>query len=105
MKYRLAIIGLGAAAQNIHLPACRRLREVDVIGGCDVVAPMRRFPFPVYDSPEKMLAELRPDIVTIASPPQSHFELTRIALRAGCHVFCEKPFVNSLAEADEIVAL
>jgi predicted dehydrogenase len=105
MKFRLAIIGLGAAAQGIHLPACRQLPEVEVVGGCDVVAPERRFPFPVYDSLDKMLAELRPDILTIASPPQSHFELTRLALRAGCHVFCEKPFVSTLAEADEIIAL
>jgi D-apiose dehydrogenase len=76
-----------------------------VVGGCDRAAPGRRFPFPIFDSPDQMLTELRPDIVTIATPPDSHFELTRVALRAGCHVFCEKPFVSNLAEADEIIAL
>jgi predicted dehydrogenase len=52
-----------------------------------------------------MLDATRPEIVTIATPPHTHFELARRALLADCHVFCEKPFVEDLQQADELIDL
>jgi predicted dehydrogenase len=52
-----------------------------------------------------MLERTKPDILTVATPPDTHFELTRLGLLAGCHVICEKPFVNTLKEADAIIDL
>ncbi len=37
--------------------------------------------------------------VTIASPPHTHAELTLLAIAHGCHVICEKPMANNIAEA------
>lgn len=57
----------------------------------------------IYDSPEEMLDKAKPDVVSICTPPFLHYRQCLDAIERGCHVFCEKPFVESLAHADEII--
>lgn len=45
------------------------------------------------------------DVVTVATPNFTHFEITKALLEAGIHVICEKPLFFSVAECDEIAAL
>jgi predicted dehydrogenase len=47
----------------------------------------------------------RVDLVTVATPNSTHFEITREFLKAGFHVLCEKPMTVTVAEAEEIVRL
>jgi predicted dehydrogenase len=47
----------------------------------------------------------RIDLVTIATPNATHFEITRAFLQAGFHVLCEKPMTMTVPEAEEIVTL
>lgn len=47
----------------------------------------------------------RVDLVTIATPNSTHFEITRAFLQAGFHVLCEKPMTVTVAEGEEIVRL
>lgn len=47
----------------------------------------------------------RIDLVTIATPNATHFEITRAFLAAGFHVLCEKPMTMTVAEGEEIVRL
>jgi predicted dehydrogenase len=105
MKKTIALAGIGAAARQIHLPALAKLPNMEVVGGYDPAVRDEHFPFPRFSTLEEMLEQVRPDILCVASPPASHFELTRLGLQAGCHVFCEKPFMTSLEEAAETVAL
>lgn len=63
-----------------------------------------------YDTYDQLLAEeaTREDgieVVTVATPNGTHFEITRAALNAGMHVICEKPLFFTSAEAQEIKAL
>lgn len=44
-------------------------------------------------------------VIVSATPEDSHFPMTRAALQAGKHVFLEKPIAQTLAEADELIAL
>ena len=44
-----------------------------------------------YLTLDELLARERPDVVAICSPSESHLEALEPALRAGCHVLCEKP--------------
>jgi predicted dehydrogenase len=105
MTYRIAIAGLGQSLRHIHLPAYQRIPALEVVGGYDPVTRQDAFPFPLFTSVPEMLERTKPHVFTVATPPDSHFELTRLGLQAGCHVFCEKPFMNSLAEADATIAL
>jgi len=44
-------------------------------------------------------------IIVSATPEDLHFPMTKAALQAGKHVFLEKPIAQTLAEADELIAL
>jgi D-apiose dehydrogenase len=108
---RLAIVGLGAVTRNIHLPAYRKLgKKVSLVAGCDPQSQARanfskQHPnVSVFEDFEEMLTTNNPDIVAICTPPLLHHSQCLTALRHGCHVFCEKPMVETLVEADEIIA-
>lgn len=44
-------------------------------------------------------------VVSVATPNFTHYEITRALLNAGIHVICEKPLFFTVAECDEIAAL
>jgi predicted dehydrogenase len=54
---------------------------------------------------EEMLGDPTLEAVVIATPVPTHYELARLALGAGKHVFVEKPPAMTGAEIDELVAL
>lgn len=106
---RVAVIGLGQVTQNIHFPAYKNLAgKIEIVGGCDIDGTARqtakeKFGLPeVFDNPQKMIEQTAPDIVSICTPPALHIEQSLMALESGCHVFCEKPVAESLAEADKL---
>lgn len=45
------------------------------------------------------------EVVSVATPNGTHYEITRAALQAGLHVICEKPLFFTSQEAYEIKAL
>lgn len=47
----------------------------------------------------------RIDLVTVATPNATHFEITRAFLEAGFHVLCEKPMTVTVEEGEELVRL
>ena len=53
----------------------------------------------------EMLRAATPDVVHITTPPQSHFSLANECLESGCHVYLEKPFTVTAAEAEALVQL
>lgn len=46
----------------------------------------------------------RLDLVTVATPNSTHFEITKAFLEAGFHVLCEKPMTMTVEEAEQVVA-
>ncbi len=47
----------------------------------------------------------RVDLVTVATPNATHFEITRAFLEAGFNVLCEKPMTMTVDEGEEIVRI
>ena len=45
------------------------------------------------------------DLVTVATPNATHYEITKAFLEAGFHVLCEKPMTMTVEEAEDIVAV
>ena len=69
------------------------------------VAPER-----AYGTWQEMLAgerdrDDRPDLVTVATPNRSHFEIAKAFLEAGCHVLCEKPLTTTVEDGEALVAV
>ena len=59
-----------------------------------------------YAEFEDMLAQEKPDLVSIASGwTNQHFAMAKAALLSGAHIFVETPFTRTLAEADELLAI
>ena len=105
---RFGIAGLGWAAKGYHVPALRMLPGCELVGGFDLDAGRRAelehdTGAPAFSSMESLLETARPDVVVVATPPDSHAQLCIQALEAGAHVLCEKPFVSTVAEADRVL--
>jgi predicted dehydrogenase len=67
-------------------------------------------PSRAYGDWKEMLAgekgrEDRVDLVTVATPNATHFEITKNFLEAGFNVLCEKPMTVSVEEGEEIVRI
>lgn len=59
-----------------------------------------------YADYHELLAREQPHLVSVAPRwSDQHYALVRAALRAGAHVYCEKPFTRVLAEADDLLDL
>ncbi len=107
---RIALIGCGKIADN-HVWAIRRIPGVTVVAAVDREILMarqlaERFEIPhTFDSAEEMLAQIKPDVVHITTPPQSHFSLGRVCLEAGSHVYLEKPFAITAGETEALLRL
>lgn len=109
-KTRVAIVGCGMIADQ-HADQLRYLPGCELVAACDTDELMgrqlaERFRIPkVFADVAAMLHIGGVDAVHITTPAQSHFPLARLCLEAGCHVYVEKPFTESAAEADELFEL
>src|SRR5436190_3045745 len=106
---RFALVGLGWAAHAFHLPALKSVPGAEVVGGADTSAEQRaaferNSGAPTFADLDELLERTSPDVVVIGTPPDSHLGLCLRSLAAGAHVLCEKPFVGSAAEADQVLA-
>jgi predicted dehydrogenase len=107
---RAAIIGCGFIADQ-HAAQLRALPGVEIVAACDTEELMAaqladRFRIPrVFIDAGEMLRALGPDVVHITTTAQSHFPLGRMCLEAGSHVYMEKPFTETAAEAETLLRL
>lgn len=106
---RFGIVGLGWAARGFHLPGLDAVPGAVVVGGADPSAEQRAdwtslTKTPAFESLDELLGQAQPDVVIVATPPDSHAELCIRAIEGGAHVICEKPFVSTVAEADRVLA-
>ena len=107
---RVGLVGLGAAADSIWVPALKKLRGVELVAGADpdasAVGRMARLApgVAVHQDLGQLLEDHRSvDWIIVATPPETHAELCIQALDAGRHVLCEKPFAPTLAEVAQIL--
>jgi predicted dehydrogenase len=105
---KVAIIGCGKIADS-HAGQIRRIPGSRIVGVCDAEELMakqlsQRFSAERYfSSVSDLLAETKPDVVHITTPPHSHFDLAMQCMNAGCHVYVEKPFTVTFDEARALV--
>ncbi|WP_047195391.1 Gfo/Idh/MocA family protein [Caldimonas brevitalea] len=108
--FRVGIVGCGKIADG-HVEQLRAIGRAEVVAVCDREPLMAeqlavRLGVPGrYDDLQQMLQNERLDVLHIATPPDSHLALAKMAFAAGCHVFMEKPFALTEAQARVIVDL
>ena len=105
---QVALIGYGGAGRIFHAPliagvpglqlACIVTRQTDAV--------QRDWPaVPCVASASAALADPAIDLVVIATPNASHFELAQAALQAGKHVVVDKPCTVTLTETETLLDL
>jgi predicted dehydrogenase len=109
-KLGLGVLGLGEGrsiiSAGLSSPAWR------VVSLCDVNESLGRERLAEFKLPAKaytadydaMLADPAIDVVGIYTPDHLHAEHVIRALKAGKHVVCTKPFIDSLASAKKVLA-
>jgi predicted dehydrogenase len=108
-RIKAAILGTGGIAEVAHLPALRaQAHRVDVVAAVDIdperlAAFTSKHEIPAgYTSLDAMLAEQRPDLVHVCTPPAAHADAVVRILEEGSWALVEKPPTLSLAEFDRI---
>jgi predicted dehydrogenase len=105
----VGIVGCGKVADQ-HAAQIQKLSIAKFVATCDSEPLMARQMAERFNVPRRftdlreMVAATKLDVVHITTPPQSHFELGKICLEAGCNVYIEKPFTLNTAEAEELIA-
>lgn len=97
MTLQLGIVGFGKIARDEHVPAIAATPGLDLVAVATLEGAADGLP--TYRSLDAMLAA-HPGIgaVAMCQPPAARFAAARDALRAGRHVFLEKPPGATLAE-------
>ncbi|GMU92540.1 MAG: dehydrogenase [Candidatus Hydrogenedentota bacterium] len=109
-KFRAGVIGAGAIAQACHMPGYARNKYTQFVAFADPATARHKeiaekFPGARgFTSFEQMFAKEKLDVVSVCTPNKYHAACTIAALKAGCHVLCEKPIAASLQEADKMIA-
>ncbi|WP_433220578.1 Gfo/Idh/MocA family protein [Dactylosporangium sp. CS-047395] len=106
MGRRAIVCGTGFGLR-VHVPALRAAGfEVAALVGRDADRTARRaarLGIPAgFDSLVAALNATAADVVTIATPPDTHAELAALAIAAGRHVICEKPLALTVAQAEAL---
>ena len=108
----VGIIGLGEVAQLMHLPVLHRLRDRFEVTALFDASPSvarkvaERWQVPgLVPSVEALVADPAVDVVFVLSPDQHHCEHATAALRAGKHVFVEKPVCLTRTDAVRLDAM
>jgi len=109
-KIKLGIIGTGLAAKNLHLPALKRLSDkFEITAVCNHTEPKaKEFSqllggVPYFLSYEELLRQDNVDAVDIALPIELNYEAALASLKAGKHVFLEKPVAADMEQAEAML--
>ncbi|MDB6100260.1 MAG: oxidoreductase [Gammaproteobacteria bacterium] len=107
---KVAIVGCGKIADG-HVEQIRATGMAVPVAVCDREPLMARqlalrWSVPHWYSDVSLMLEAEePNVVHIATPPDSHVSLAKACLQAGCHIFMEKPFALDARQTREILAL
>lgn len=105
MKKSLGIIGCGSVVQNMYVYSIPGWQHIDKIYVYDIDPRQTEKVALALNATVSGLENLihKSDIIIIAAPPHTHYNLLKQCLIKNKTVICEKPFLFHIAEAQEIV--
>jgi predicted dehydrogenase len=102
-----AVIGTGAISKE-HLSFLAQCDRAHLVGVCDLSPTAANYAAQkfkadaAYTDYRQMLEAAKPDVVHILTPPSSHKAIAIDCLKAGAHVFCEKPITPIYSEFKDL---
>jgi len=107
---RVGVVGYGYWGPNV-VRNLHSLDKCELVAVCDKSADALRRASRVYPGVQltsdlsDVLTSTEIDAVAVVTPVWTHFELAKAALENGKHVFVEKPFTSTAAQAEELIEL
>ena len=104
---KIGVVGAGNFGRW-HIKNLKSMPTAELVGFFDI-NPERsaqiaaEYQVQAYPSLEKLLDDCQ--AVSIVVPTHSHYSVAKAVIARGLHLFCEKPFMQTIAEADEIIQL
>jgi len=106
----IGIIGYGYWGPNVarNFNVCEGAKLVSI---CDLnVSRLNlaksNYPFiKAYLDPKELISSGDIDAVAVVTPVFTHFELAKLALEYGKHIFVEKPFTSNIAQGEELIEI
>jgi predicted dehydrogenase len=105
---QVGLIGYGMAGEVFHAPAIAAVPQLELTKVVErhTTKCQARYPgVETLNSVEELLKDPSIDLVVVATPNTSHFELAQKALLANKHVVVEKPFTPTSQQATELIKL
>jgi predicted dehydrogenase len=120
-KYRAALVGLGNIAWRFdqknndvnigltHASSYMQHDRVEIVGGCspepdDRESFEKAYKVQSFQTIEEMLPAVKPDIVSICSPAEHHYDQVMYCLQHSISmIWLEKPPTTSLADLDNLI--
>ena len=104
---KVGVLGAGYLGK-IHLRLLNQSEKYELVGFYDAFEEnankvAAEFGYKKFDSIAELIAAV--DVVDIVTPTMQHFDCAKQVIEAGKHIFIEKPISNTVAEAEEIIAL
>jgi len=110
-RFRVAMVGCGFIAKEVHLPLMTHFKEVEVTAICDIdeqkaLRISEDFGVPrVYTDVEVLLEKEKLDLVDICTPPATHGDILKRVLGVGYPCMVEKPLTTTSVDAEEVVKI
>lgn len=106
----IGVVGYGYwgpnVARNFHGTAGAKLVAISDLSEKRLGLAQNHYPFiKAIKDPLELIRSTDVDAVAIVTPVFAHYELAKAALLAGKHIFVEKPFTSTSAQAKELVDL
>ena len=104
---KIGVLGAGHLGK-IHLRLLNQSEKFELVGfydenqanGAKIEA---EFGYKQFETIAKLIHAV--DVIDIVTPTLSHYKCAKVSIKSGKHVFIEKPISNTVAEAEEIIAL
>jgi predicted dehydrogenase len=104
----VGLIGYGMAGRTFHAPVIQSIPDLKLKKVVERRTNEARLRYPwieVVPDAAALLEDEEIELVVIATPNTSHFDLARQALQANKHVIVEKPFTTTSGQARELIEL
>lgn len=100
-QHNTVLIGLGTIARY-HYAGIMASGNYRLVAVCDVNEEAARNPIychlPFFADYRKMIEQVKPEVVVVATPPAFHYPIARYCIEHGCVPFVEKPLATDNAE-------
>ena len=104
---RTGVIGYGLGGMAFHAPLVDAVPELELAAIATSRADQvhERYPGMRVTDAGAMIADPSIELIVVSTPNDSHYPLGEAALKAGKHVVIDKPFANSVADGEALMAL